>query len=140
MANPNALAGAGTLALLAGMALVSAIIGIIVYLYFAFALFTIARKLKEPNAWLAWIPIANLYLLWKMSGTPTWTIIAAAIGYLLSAIPFIGWLLALFAGVLTIWWFWKIVERRGYPGWISILMIVPVVNLVVVGVVAWAKK
>ena len=35
---------------------------------------------------------------------------------------------AVWAG-LVVWPFWRITTRVGYPGWLSLLMVVPVVNL-----------
>ena len=48
------------------LGLVGAIVGIIVflgaYIYFALALSAIAKKRSYARLWLAWIPIANLFL------------------------------------------------------------------------------
>ena len=104
-----------------------------VYIYTALALMTIAKKTKTKNAWLAWIPIANIYLLTQIAGISGWytLIILAAI------VPFIG---SLVVAVFTIWLWWQVAEVRHRPGWWGILMIIPIVNLVVMGILAWAKK
>ena len=99
--------------------------GIIVYLWLAFCLQTIARKTDIPDDWLAWIPIANLYLLCKIAGRSGW------------------WTLAFFVPLLNIviaiiWW-WSIAEKRNKPGWLGILMIIPVVNLIVPGILAFSE-
>ncbi|MBR9683261.1 hypothetical protein GOV03_01855 [Candidatus Woesearchaeota archaeon] len=105
---------------------------IAIYIYFAFALMTIAKKTKTDNAWLAWIPIANVYLMTKMAGLPGWLTLAV----LLPLIPLMG-NLALMAVLVFMWW--KIAEAIKKPGWWGVLLIVPLVNLVVVGVMAWGK-
>ena len=57
----------GMMAALAGMALIGTIIGLLIYCYTAFALMTIAKKTKTANPWLAWIPVANLYLVTQIA-------------------------------------------------------------------------
>jgi len=103
-----------------------------VYIYVAFALMTIAKKTNTKNRWMAWIPILNFYLITqiaKQSGW--WTLILLA-----SFISFGG--IAILA--VAIWMFWLIAERRKLPGWFSLLLIIPIVNLVILGVIAWKKK
>jgi len=109
------------------------IVGILIYVYFALALMTMAKRLKTPNAWLAWIPIANFYLITQMAKQDgLWTL-----AILLSLIPMVGPILLL---VVTIWFMWIIVERIKFPGWTSLLLIIPVVNIIMWGVWAWYKK
>lgn len=104
----------------------------VLYVYLAFALMTIAKKTKTANAWLAWIPIANLYLMTQIAGVPWWTfLIAIAAGF----VPFIG---GFVMSALVIWWWWKIAEARKKPGWISLLLLLPIVNFIVIGVIAWS--
>ena len=102
------------------------------YIYGALAFMKIAKRTNTPNGWLAWIPIANIYLITQIAGVPWWTMFA----FLLSIIPVVGQFA--FAAV-GIWWFWKIAEARGKPGWWGVLMIIPVVNLVILGILAWGK-
>jgi len=98
---------------------------IIGYLWVAFCLQQIASKTDIPNGWLAWIPIANLYLLCKIAGRSGW------------------WTLAFFVPLLNIvivvMWWWSIAEKRNKPGWLGILMIIPVVSLIVVGILAFSE-
>ncbi len=102
------------------------------YVYGALALMTIAKRTKTPNAWFAWIPVLNLYLITQIAGVPWWTLFA----FVLGVIPIIGTLLVI--GV-SVWWFWKVAEARGKPGWWGILMLVPVVNLIILGILAWGE-
>jgi len=112
---------------------ISAFFGLIFYVYFSMALMTIAKKTGTDPAWLAWIPIFNLFLMVKIAEAPLWSLLLL----LLVFIPFIGWLP--FLGVM-IWWWWKIAERRGKPGWFALLFLIPLVNLIVVGVIAWHES
>ncbi len=109
------------------------ILAILVYIYTAWALMDIARRTKTNLPWLAWIPIANLYLRTKIAKVPWWTLLVI----LLAWIPFVGGLLLL---LVMIWWWWKIAEARKHPGWWGILMIVPILNWILMGILAWGKK
>jgi hypothetical protein len=40
--------------------------------------------------------------------------------------------------VLVVWPFWRIFSRAGYPGWLSLGMLVPLVNVVLLFVLAYA--
>jgi hypothetical protein len=112
---------------------VSIVVGLALYVYSALALMTIAKKTNTPNAWLAWIPIANFYLMTQIAKVPWWTFLII----FLSWIPVVGALLMV--GVI-IWWWWKISEARNRPGWWSILMLIPIVNIIILGMLAWSDK
>ena len=120
----------GIMAMIAGMLVVALIVALVLYVYMAIALMTIAKKTNTPNSWLAWIPIANIYLMTQIAKVQWWTMFA----FLLVYIPFIG---ALAFMAVFIWWWWKIAEARNMPGWYGILLIIPIVNLVIVGIIAW---
>jgi hypothetical protein len=125
--------GMGALGALIGAALVAfLVLAIVVYVYMAIALMTIAKKTGKGPAWLAWIPIANLFLMVNIAGLEWWWVLLLLLGL----IPFIGWLIVL-AWMAYVWY--KIAEARKYPGWVGLLVAIPVVNLIVVGVLAWKE-
>jgi len=124
--NLQALAAMG-----AAIVAIFALFVLVVYIYSSFALMAIAKKTKTKNAWMAWIPLANIYLMIQIAEVPWWTIFAL----LLPFIPVIGGL-ALCAA--SVWWWWKISENRNKPGWLGILMIIPFLNLIVMGILAWS--
>ena len=140
----TALAGVGM-----GVIVASLILLLALYIYFALALMTIARKTGTEPAWLAWIPILNVYLLWKVSMTPAWTILVVAIAFLFSWIPILGFVFFLaIAGIIT-YWYWRVSERRGHAPWVGLgaspfLSVIPfigtLINLVTVGLLAWMDK
>ena len=132
MASALDLMGLGALAAMGAAIVALAIIFFIaVYIYGALALMTIANKTRTKNAWLAWIPIANVYLIVQIAKQEWWQIFAL----LLYFIPGIGGIAFL---AVNAFWFWKISERRKKPGWLGILTIIPIVNLIVLGILAWA--
>jgi len=96
-----------------------------VYIYMAVCLQTIAKKTNTENPWLAWIPIANIFLAANIAKKPMWWAI-------LCLVPIVQ----IVAGiVLAI----GIAEARGKESWMGILMIIPGVNLVVLGYLAFSK-
>jgi hypothetical protein len=122
----SALIGIGILILL--------LIFLAFYIYFAMAWMTIAKKLKYKKAWLAWIPFANISMILRLGGFHwAWVF--------LILIPYLGWLALT---VLCIIATWRIFEKRNYPGWFSLSMIIPQVGfilyLIAIGFVAWKDK
>jgi len=95
-----------------------------VYVWMALCLHIIANKTSTPNGWLAWIPIANLYLMCKVAGKAGWWTI-------LFFIPLVNIVIA-----IIVWM--GIAEARNKPSWLGILMIIPLVNLVIPGVLAFS--
>ena len=84
----------------------------------------IAKKTDTPNGWLAWIPIANIYLLCKIADMSGW------------------WTLAIFVPLLNtimmiIWW-WRVAEARNKPGWLGILIIIPILDLIMPDIIAFS--
>jgi membrane-associated HD superfamily phosphohydrolase len=116
---------AGPFAALTGLVLILSV-GFIVafWVYFALALQTIADKTNTANSWLAWIPIANLFLMLSVAKKPMWW-------FILFLIPLVSLVM------LVIVWM-TIAEARGKPNWWGIMMIVPLANFVVPGYLAWA--
>lgn len=116
------------------------IVGLALYVFKSLALMTIARKLKHPSPWLAWIPFADVALILQL-GDFHWAWV------FLLLVPVVGWI-AVF--VLTVISFWRIFEARKYPGALSLIWIgvlIPQINwlaliasLVVLGFVAWKDK
>ncbi len=114
------------------MGLAFSLVGLALYIYFAVALMAIAKKTNTPNGWLAFIPIANVYLMTQIAGLPAWYTLAV----LLPIIPLIGYIAMV---IIMVYFWWKIAEAINKPGWWSILMLIPVVNFVIVGIMAWEK-
>lgn len=110
---------------LAGLGLIPLIIFAAIYIYWALALMTIANKTNTANAWMAWIPILNIFLMLNIAQKPLWW-------FILFLIPLVGLVMA----ILT--WM-AIAERRGKPSWWGIMLIVPVMNLIMPGYLAWAS-
>jgi hypothetical protein len=108
--------------------------GVGLYVYHSLAWMTIARKLKYKKPWFAWIPFVSTAMRLQLGGFHwAWTF--------LWLIPIIGWVTIL---VLLVISHWKIFEKRKYPGWFGLSIIIPqlgtVLYLVIIGFVAWDDR
>jgi len=123
------------------------VLSVFIYVYTSWALMSIARKTGTPRAWMAWVPIANIALAAKIAHAPGWTFPVVLLSSLLplfsaalSSIVFSLMLTAVSYTIvigITTWWWWRIAEARGFYGWVGLLMLVPVLNFIVLGIVAW---
>jgi hypothetical protein len=105
---------------------------VLVYLYFSFCLQLIAKLTNQEPAWLAWIPIANFFLMCKIASLSYLWLLVIPIFF----VPFVGPFINLgFFGFL----YYRIALARKKPGWIGILAIIPLVNLVIVGYLAFSE-
>jgi hypothetical protein len=95
------------------------------YIWMALTLYVIANKTDTHNSWLAWIPIANFYLMCKIAGMSGWWAI-------LFFIPLVNLILGVIVWV-------RIAQIRNQPSWMGILMIIPIVNLIIMGILAFSE-
>jgi len=115
------------------------LIAVAFYIYSSLALMKVAQRTKTGPAWLAWIPIGNIYLMSKIAKMPWWPILLL----LGTFVPVVGFLLMIGFMIYLIMCIWKVCEARGKPGWWAILVIIPVIGpiwgLVMWGILAWGK-
>ena len=107
-----------------GIQVLSFVIFLAFYVYMALCLHVIAKKTGTKYPWLAWIPIANIFLMLMVAKLSFWWI-------LILIVPF-----ANFIFVIYLWM--KITEARGKEKWLGLLMIIPIVNLVYEGWLAFS--
>jgi hypothetical protein len=95
--------------------LVGLVVSVGLYVFFCYCGKLICEKAGHQPGVLIWIPIANLIPLLTVAKLPLWFII-------LFLIPFVNLV------CFIIMWV-KICQARGKPGWMGILMFIPLVNL-----------
>ena len=126
----------------AAIAVIMAFLGIIVifslilYIYSAICLQAIAKKTDTQYGWMAWIPIANIFLMCNIGGVSyKWLL-----PILLIFVPFINILGSLYSIFLTGYLWYMIAVARGKPGWIGILIFIPILGTFIVpGYLAFSK-
>ena len=118
--------------------------GLVLYVYTAICLMFIAQKTGTKYPWLAWIPIANVFLMAMIARKPWWWVLiillayAIAAGSMKSGFAWFGYLLIIVVLVFLILIWISICQARNRPGWWVILGFIPIVNLVFIGILAFA--
>lgn len=119
-------ASLGIFAAFAGVILVFGIIGLVNYVLLCLGLMRMAQNQGIENAWLAWIPIGNMWIMGKVIKTidlgdrkfeqaEMILVIAAAASFLASFIPVVGTLISLAVTILYILVIYKIYKMYA-PG------------------------
>lgn len=96
------------------------------YLYFSLCLFLIAKKLNVPAAWTAWVPILQIWAFFGSAGKSLWW-------FLLFFIPLVN-------AIVGIYLWMCIAENLGKNKMLGLLMLIPIANLVFVGVLAFSEQ
>ncbi len=81
---------AAIIGLVMGLGILALILPIALYIFFAVMLFLIAQKTNTSSAWLAFIPIANVFLMVRIAGKPIWWIVLLFLPAISPAIGFLG--------------------------------------------------
>lgn len=96
-----------------------------VYVFCAICLMAIAKKLGSNEAWMAWIPVLNFYLMCRLAGRPGWWLV-------LYFVPGVNVVI-----IILVWM--KICELRGRPNWWVVLLFIPIVNIVILILLAFQE-
>jgi hypothetical protein len=92
---------------------------LVIYVYLAYTMMLLADRLHEKDGWMAWVPIANLYLLSKMAKREWWWLLGLLVPYL---------------NIFVMGFLWSEVSQRlGKNAWIGAAIIVPFIGLFVPG-------
>jgi hypothetical protein len=112
--------------------LVILIISVGIYVYSSLCMAFIAQKTNQGPIWMAWVPVAQLMLMFKVANLSYWWLLI----FFASFVPLIGALAVLaFSGYL----YYKVALARNKPGWVGLLMLLPLANLVVLGYLAFSE-
>lgn len=109
---------------------------IILYIYSAICLQAIAKKTGTEREWMAWIPIANLFLMCNIGKVRyVWLLLL-----LTAFIPVAGKMLSPLCNLALGGYLWYMVAlARGKQGWIGAITVLPVVGLFTMGYLAFSK-
>jgi hypothetical protein len=122
---------------LLGMGMAFFILSIALYIYISLAFMAIGKKAKYSTPGIAWIPgIGPLIITAKTAKMHWWPILLILIAW----VPVLGQLAYLTLLVFSIIWLWKTFEVINVEAWWAILYLLPIVNLVIIGIAAWGKK
>jgi hypothetical protein len=126
-------------------------LAILTWVYLGWCLYRIAQKSYTPHEWLAFVPVANILLMCRIGRAPDWLTGLSASPLLFALILAIGspniiyWtimttLLSLTslvsAGTLCYLWA-SISSVRKKQEWVGLVSILPFLNLIIPGYLAW---
>jgi hypothetical protein len=121
---------AGTFAaIMAAVLLPAIVIGIGSYVYMGITLSKIGKKLNYEKTWFAWVPILNFVMMLQLADLSPWLI-------LLGLVPIVNGIAMLVLSVITMM---NICEKLGKDKLLGLLVLVPIGNLVLLGILAWGK-
>ncbi len=127
----------GMIQMLMAFAVFILLIVVGIYIYLSFAFMAVGKKAKDPTPGLAWIPgIGPRLIAFRASKMHWWPWLLLITIF----IPIISFLGILTFAVMSIIWEWKMFEKINKPGWWAILRIIPILNLIIIGVAGWSKK
>ena len=101
-------------------------LGLLGYLFLAWCLWKIARGLEVGDEWMAWMPLINIFTLFRCAHRPAW-------GVLLLLIPAVN--LAVLAII-----FMSLAERRGRLSLYGLLLFLPILNCLVMYSLTYLPK
>jgi len=123
---------------------------LVVYIYNAYTLYKIAKRLNHPQAWLSWIPIANYYLVLTLGDMPPLFMIIYVFPILLSSltmIPQIGFVFAYLQApftiaiiIINVICYMQISKKRGYSKELGLMTLNPTTRLILMGILAWGNN
>ena len=131
------MAATGFMAMGFGIIVVVVLILLAFYVFLALALMRIGNKLRYEYSWLAWIPIANIFMVASLAGLPAWVPAVLVVGLV---IPFLNYIVASCWAAFVIYCVLQIAKKLGKPDYYCALMYVPLLNLWVMYDMAWGAQ
>ena len=105
------------------------IIFLITYVMMCYFTYAAAKRLGATRAWMAWIPIANIFLMSKMANRRTSEFWLALI---------LGLFCGLVLFVFEISWWMEIARRLNRSSWIGVFAAFPFIGFIFMGIIAFS--
>ncbi len=100
-----------------GVNAISVLFGLASYIFGSYCFMKIYEKLREPNAWFAFVPFLNCWIMYKAGDKSPWWLVGLFI-------PLVN----LVAAVILIIAFVNIVKKLDKNPWLILLFIIPLAN------------
>ncbi len=114
------------------------------YLFSSFIIFIMSKKMNVGLAWLAWIPIAKEFLVFKLADISFKWMVLWLIPIILSFIPSLLLVGSFCLYILSISFFiipWlRIIKSFNKSRWLIVPLCIPVIQLFVLGYLAFSKN
>jgi hypothetical protein len=105
--------------------LIAVILTIGIYVYLSICLQAIGDRASAEHTWMAWVPVAHVYLMCRIVGASPWTM-------LLLLVPLVN------IGYFCLLWM-DISRNLGRPPWWGLMIFVPLANLILPGFLAFTE-
>lgn len=102
-----------------GMLMFILVFVLVVYVFFSFCMYKVFKKAGRQDAWAAFVPIYNMYVMYEIAGRPGWWAF-------LSFIPIVGGVAALVTTIIGTLDLTKSFGKSG--GFAALLILVPIVG------------
>lgn len=118
----------------------SLIIGFLpIYIYLSLVYMKLAQKIGVQPAWIAWIPIAKIYLISKMAQSHWWPMLLV----FTLIVPILNVIALMILLTFNFFWHCRIFEKVGRPAWWAVTLLIPgfgsMVFLVMLSLAAWKE-
>jgi len=113
--------------MLAGAGAILMVVGAVVSVVSVWAFFRISKKLGGMSPWMQFVPIANMFYYFQLTGLSWKFLLLLLVIMVLGAVS--GWLSLLGTMVFFGWCQMLVAERCGQNKWFGLLLFVPIVNL-----------
>jgi len=113
------------------------------YVWFAFCLVAIARKTKVSTWWLAPLPVFNFQVMCAAGKQGGGCFLKFLLPFIALVAGALAWIPALIVVALAVWaivWvavWMDVCNNRGRARWLGLLIVLPVLNLVLLGTLAF---
>lgn len=147
----NDAAAAGIFALFGAFIFIFLLIGIVGYVLMALGLMTMAQKRGIDNPWMAWIPVANLWIVGKLIGKmeiggntieqPELILVIASVApMVLGAIPVIGQLIGLASFIITLMAMYQLFKMYAPNNAVMFIVLAVIFNILAMGIILFRIK
>ena len=120
-------------------------VSLLFYFFTSLCIYLIARKTNTGGAWLAWVPILQMFPMIQSAGIAWWwglVLYFAPIPLvfipLLGMIVMILWMVVMIVFFALVWM--RISERLGMSKWLGLVIFVPLFNMVIMALLAFTGK
>ncbi len=120
-------------------------VSLLFYFFTSLCLYLIARKTGTDGAWLAWVPLLQIFPMIQSAGIAWWwglVLYFAPIPLmfipLLGVVVMVAWFVALVVFFAIVWM--RICERLGMNKWLGLVMFVPLFNVVLMALLAFNSE
>lgn len=127
----------GLAATIVAFFLIGLLFAIALYVYMSVVYMKIAKKGKYSTPGIAWIPFVGPALISASLAKMHWWPVLLLLAF---PIPILGSIAGIVFLVFMIIWTWRMFEGFGRPGWWAIFWLINIVELVLLGVVAWSDN